>query len=126
MEDHRDDVAIVAAGYPDEMTTLVGANPGLASRFTRTIHFPDYTDAELVAIFESMAGAKRYDLDDEARARLAEVIAAEPRTRGFGNARFVRNLFEQAVALHALRLDTVAAPTQEQLTVLDADDLRDV
>jgi Holliday junction resolvasome RuvABC ATP-dependent DNA helicase subunit len=126
MEDHRDDVAIVAAGYPDEMTTLVGANPGLASRFTRTMHFPDYTDAELVAIFESMAGAKRYDLHDEARARLAEVIAAEPRTRGFGNARFVRNLFEQAVALHALRLDTVAAPTQEQLTVLDADDLRDV
>jgi Holliday junction resolvasome RuvABC ATP-dependent DNA helicase subunit len=126
MEDHRDDVAIVAAGYPDEMTTLVGANPGLESRFTRTIHFPDYTDVELVAIFESMANAKRYHLGEAGRARLAEVITAEPRSRGFGNARFVRNLFEQAVALHALRLDTVAAPTEEQLTVLDAEDIRGV
>jgi AAA lid domain/ATPase family associated with various cellular activities (AAA) len=126
MEDHRDDVAIVAAGYPDEMRTLIDTNPGLQSRFTRTIEFPDYTDTELVAIFESMAGAKRYHLDDGGRARLAEVIAAEPRTRGFGNARFVRNVFEQAVALHALRLDSVAAPTDEQLTLLTADDIKDV
>jgi AAA+ superfamily predicted ATPase len=126
MEDHRDDVAIVAAGYPDEMRRLIDANPGLASRFTRTIEFPDYTDAELVAIFELMAGTKRYHLDESGLARLAEVIAGEPRTHGFGNARFVRNVFEQAVSLHALRLADVEHPTDEQLTTLTADDVADV
>ena len=123
MEDHRDDVAIVAAGYPDEMRQLIDSNPGLASRFTRTIEFPDYTDVELVRIFESMAGAKRYHLDASGRERLAEVIAAQPRTRGFGNARFVRNVFEQAVGLHALRLADVESPTDDELTTLVAADV---
>ena len=63
MEDHRDDLAVVAAGYPEEMRKLIEANPGLESRFTRTIDFPDYTDDELVAIFDSMSSKKRYDLD---------------------------------------------------------------
>ena len=64
MEDHRDDLAVIAAGYPDEMATLIDANPGLQSRFARTIHFPDYTTEELVAIFESMSAASRYHLDE--------------------------------------------------------------
>ena len=58
MEDHRDDLAVIAAGYPDEMATLIDANPGLQSRFARTIHFPDYTTEELVAIFESMSASQ--------------------------------------------------------------------
>src|SRR4029077_126675 len=70
MEDHRDDLAVIAAGYPDEMAHLIDANPGLRSRFTRTIHFPDYTTAELVAIFRSMCEANRYVPDDEAASRL--------------------------------------------------------
>jgi hypothetical protein len=126
MEDHRDDLAVVAAGYPREMEQLIDANPGLKSRFTRTIEFPDYTDSELVAIFESISGRHRYHLDHSGRAELAQVIAAEPRTRGFGNARFVRNVFEQAVTMHALRLADVAEPTDDDLTTLTAADITSV
>ncbi len=126
MEDHRDDLAVVAAGYPEEMRKLIEANPGLESRFTRTIDFPDYTDDELVAIFDSMSSKKRYNLDAEARGALTRLVATEPRTRGFGNARFVRNVFEQAVSLQALRLATVDVPTDDQLTTLTAADIRGV
>ncbi|MET0458857.1 MAG: AAA family ATPase, partial [Ilumatobacteraceae bacterium] len=123
MEDHRDDLAVIAAGYPDEMATLIDANPGLKSRFARTIDFPDYTTEELLAIFESMSAANRYALDEAAALELAEVIDAEPRTRGFGNARFVRNVFEAMVSRQAERLASVEAPTDEQLTTLTAADV---
>jgi AAA lid domain/ATPase family associated with various cellular activities (AAA) len=123
MEDHRDDLAVIAAGYPEEMAELIDANPGLKSRFVRTVHFPDYTTEELIAIFELMGKDKQYHLDDQGRVRLAEVIEAEPRTRGFGNARFVRNVFEAAVAHQAERLASVPAPTDAELTTLTAADV---
>ncbi|MBA3398572.1 MAG: AAA family ATPase [Acidimicrobiia bacterium] len=123
MEDHRDDLAIVAAGYPDEMTTLLDANPGLHSRFTRTVHFPDYTTDELVKIFERIGESSSYHVDDEARARLRAVLDATPRTRGFGNARHARNLFEAAVGAQAERLAATAEPSDEQLTTLTAGDI---
>jgi hypothetical protein len=131
MEDHRDDLAVVVAGYPDEMAQLIAANPGLESRFARTLAFPDYTADELVRIFELIAGRQEYHLTPEARARLLAVIEDEPRGRGFGNARFVRNVFEQAVALHAVRLterldDVSAHPSREQLTTLDPADIAPV
>ena len=126
MEDHRDDLAVVAAGYPEEMRKFIEANPGLESRFTRTIDFPDYTNDELVAIFDSMSSKKRYDLDPDARRTLSALVAAQPRTRGFGNARFMRNVFEQAVSLQASRLASVEQPTDDQLTTLTAADIRDV
>lgn len=123
MEDHRDDLSVIAAGYPEEMATLIDANPGLKSRFTRTIHFPDYTTEELVSIFESMSAANGYHLDEAGALKLAEVIHNEPRTRGFGNARFVRNVFESAVSHQAERLATVDAPTDADLQTLTASDL---
>ncbi len=123
MEDHRDDLSVIAAGYPEEMAALIDANPGLKSRFTRTVHFPDYTTEELVAIFESMSARISYHLDEPGALTLAEVIHAEPRDRGFGNARFVRNVFEAAVGRQAERLATIAEPTDEQLTTLTAADI---
>jgi len=126
MEDHRDDLAVVVAGYPNEMQTLIESNPGLESRFARTLEFPDYTSEELVAIFELIAGTKEYHLSPDARTRLVEVIDAEPRGRGFGNARFVRNVFEQAVSMQAVRLTEVEQPTRDQLTTLDAADIAPV
>ena len=123
MEDHRDDLAIVAAGYPDEMAELIDTNPGLKSRFTRTIEFPDYTDAELVSIFVSLGEKNRYVLSDDALERLCQLIAAEPRARGFGNARFVRNLFESAVSHQAMRLAPLTDPSNEQLTTFTAADI---
>lgn len=126
MEDHRDDLAVVVAGYPNEMQRLIETNPGLESRFARTLDFPDYTSDELVAIFGLIAGKQQYHLSPEARARLVEVIDAEPRGRGFGNARFVRNVFEQGVSMHAVRLADVEQPTRDELTILDAADIAPV
>jgi hypothetical protein len=123
MEDHRDDIGIVAAGYPTEMTTFVDANPGLKSRFTRIIHFADYTDDELVTIFSTLGESNHYSPTDDAITKLRAVLAAEPRDRGFGNARFIRNVFEEAVGRQAQRLASLDEPSDEQLTTLIADDL---
>ncbi len=126
MEDHRDDLSVVAAGYPAEMDELISSNPGLESRFTRTIDFPDYSTEELLAIFELISGKQEYALDESGRAALVAVIDAEPRGRGFGNARFVRNVFEAAVGRQAVRLTDVASPTTDQLRTLTADDIAPV
>ena len=123
MEDHREDLAVVAAGYTGEMATFIATNPGLRSRFTRTLEFPDYTDDELAEIFIRMGDANRYHPTDGALSRLREILAATPRDKGFGNARFIRNVFEAAVANQASRLVAADEPTEEQLTTLIAADL---
>ena len=123
MEDHRDDIAIVAAGYPAEMQSFIDTNPGLKSRFTRTINFADYTVDELVLIFEKLGHKQRYVPSDAALAVVRAVIASEPRDEGFGNARYVRNLFEAAIAHQAARLAPLEEPTVEQLTTLIAEDI---
>ncbi len=123
MEDHRDDLAIVAAGYTAEMVDFIDANPGLKSRFTRTISFPDYNDDELVDIFLGLGETSRYVCSDAALERVRHFISVEPRARGFGNARFVRNLFETAIAHQAQRIAPLTDPSDEQLTTLTADDI---
>ncbi len=123
MEDHRDDLAVIAAGYPQEMTTFIDANPGLKSRFTRTLHFADYTVDELVQIFVKLGTKHEYTASDGAAAVVRAMIASEPRDRGFGNARYVRNLFEEAVARQAERVAALDEPDTEQLTTLVASDI---
>lgn len=123
MEDHRDDLAIVAAGYIDEMREFIDTNPGLKSRFTRTVTFPDYTTDELVLIFAGLGDKNRYLCSDDAIDKVRSMIESEPRTRGFGNARFVRNLFETAVSHQAMRLAPLSDPSDEQLTTLTAADI---
>jgi SpoVK/Ycf46/Vps4 family AAA+-type ATPase len=123
MEDHRDDLAIVAAGYIDEMRDFIDANPGLKSRFTRTVTFPDYTTDELVLIFAGLGDKSRYLCSDDAIEKVRSMIDAEPRSRGFGNARYVRNLFETAVSHQAMRLAPLTDPSDEQLTTLTAADI---
>jgi Cdc6-like AAA superfamily ATPase len=132
VEDHRDDIVVIVAGYPDEMATFVGANPGLRSRFPRTIHFPDYSDDELVAIFGTLCGDGGYTLPDDTKAHLRAWFAAQPRTKGFGNGRLARNLFEAAMARQASRLvdlrgrsskKTGVALTDQQLMTLTPADV---
>ena len=123
MEDRRDRLVLIVAGYPEEMTTFVETNPGLRSRFPRTIHFPDYTDDELVAIFVSMAERNHYRLDDAAREVLRATLRTYDRGKGFGNARVVRNLFESSVANHANRVVDTPDPSDEDLTMLHATDI---
>jgi SpoVK/Ycf46/Vps4 family AAA+-type ATPase len=123
VEDRRDRLVVILAGYPDEMDALVAANPGMRSRFPKTIHFPDYSDDDLLAIVETLGAQGRYVLDDEGRAAVRAWLAAQPRGHGFGNGRLARNLFEAAVANQATRLVAVDDPTDDQLTTLVAADI---
>lgn len=124
IEDHRDNLVVVVAGYPEEMATLIDANPGLRSRFPKTIHFPDYTDDELVQIFCGLCERNRYRCSPETLAAVEGWFAAQPRDRGFGNARLARNLFEATVARQASRIrDLPASPTDDQLIDLLPADL---
>jgi adenylate kinase family enzyme len=122
MEDRRDDLVLIVAGYPVPMAIFIAQNPGLASRFRTTIEFDDYTDEELVRILKQMAQAADYDLDDACIARFTTILATTPRGPMFGNARFARNLLEAAIGRHAWRLREVPEPTVEQLRTLIAAD----
>jgi SpoVK/Ycf46/Vps4 family AAA+-type ATPase len=126
VEDRRDSMVVILAGYPREMAELVAANPGFSSRFPKTITFPDYTDDELLAIFELISGKGRYDLDDMARQAAVAWFGSHDRGHGFGNGRLARNLFEASVARHATRLVDVAEPSDQQLTTLEAEDITSV
>ncbi len=123
VEDRRDSMVVILAGYPKEMAELVAANPGFSSRFPKTITFPDYTDDELVQILGLICAKGRYELDDQTKEAASAWFAAHDRGRGFGNGRLARNLFEAAVARHATRLVEVAEPTDEQLVALEPADI---
>ncbi|HVL07191.1 MAG TPA: AAA family ATPase [Acidimicrobiales bacterium] len=123
MEDHRDDVVVIVAGYPDEMATFLDANPGLRSRFPKTIYFDDYSNEELQQIFDGMCAKSHYSPTEEARAQVLAFVAARPRDRGFGNARLVRNLFEAAVSAQATRVVELGDVTDQVLVTLEAADV---
>jgi SpoVK/Ycf46/Vps4 family AAA+-type ATPase len=124
MEDHRGDLIVIAAGYEREMRALLHANPGLASRFPKTVHFPGYTDGQLADIFATMAARAGLTLAEGTTARLRAILAATPRDRNFGNARHVRNLLEQAISAQALRI-TTAGTDPAEIRTLRAEDLPD-
>jgi stage V sporulation protein K len=126
MEDHRERLIVIAAGYPDDMKTFIDANPGLQSRFTIHLNFEDYTAPELVAIFKGFCEKNQYTLAPEAEAALETRIAAELKSagRGFGNGRHMRNLFEKAIRKHAVRLCMRKREwTKDELAQLDAEDI---
>jgi hypothetical protein len=122
MEDRRDDLVVIVAGYPAPMEAFIGANPGLASRFRTTIEFEDYSDDELVAILSQLARAADYELLPEAVERFREVLGRTPRGSAFGNGRFARNALEAAIGAHAWRLREVEAPSVDELRQLVARD----
>ena len=126
VEDRRESVIVIVAGYPEEMATFVDANPGLRSRFPKTIHFPDYSTDELVQIFESLGRGQKYTCDPAALAKVRAWLDAQPRVRGFGNGRLARNLFEAIVARQSSRLVDVESPTDDQLCTFIAADVPDV
>ena len=123
MEDRRDDLVLIVAGYPDPMAMFIAQNPGLASRFRTTIEFADYSDEELVQIFLTLASSADYDVTEDCRRRFETILAVTPRGGTFGNGRFARNQLEAAIGRHAWRLRDVAEPTVEQLRELTAEDL---
>ena len=126
VEDRRDSLVVILAGYPKEMAELVAANPGFRSRFPKTILFPDYTDDELLQILRLTTEKSGYELTPEAVDAALAWFGSHDRGHGFGNGRLARNLFEAAVARHAQRLTDVAEPTDQQLTVLEVHDIASV
>ena len=125
MEDDRDRLIVIVAGYPDEMKKFIDANPGLKSRFTRYIEFPDYTAPELADIFRMYAKKSHYVLSPEMDKNLRAAMAFLTRNRdkNFGNGRFVRNLFEKAVERQATRLANQPDRTPEMLKTLELSDI---
>jgi len=125
MEDHREDLVVIVAGYPAPMEQFVAVNPGLRSRFRKTVTFADYSLDELVAIFDQMAARADYTPTDGCRTRLRELAEAEGSSEGFGNARWVRSRLETAMVNAAWRLRDVDHPTVDQLRHLEPADLVD-
>lgn len=118
MEDHRDELVVIVAGYPGPMADFLATNPGLESRFSTTITFEDYADAELRDIFAGMAAKSDFEPTPDALDVFARLAAAQPRTEGFGNARWARNVLDAAIARHAWRLKDTEAPTIDELRLL--------
>lgn len=125
MEDHREDLVVIVAGYADRMVKFISSNPGLKSRFSRTIDFPDYSAADMVVIFEQLAKRNGYLIDDDARSVLTQTMNTRWLERGpdFANARDVRSMFEQAVSAQANRIATLATIDEHALATLTHEDL---
>ena len=125
MEDHRDNLIVIVAGYTDLMKDFVHSNPGLESRFNKYFHFEDYTGEQLAEIFRSQCKRNGYTIDETVDKAAAEAfrIMYEQRDENFGNARDVRNIFETAIARQANRVALMDAPTKEDLMALTVEDL---
>ena len=121
MEDHREDLAVIVAGYPEQMAEFIESNPGLQSRFPRTIWFEDYTNEELLAIFEGFARSGGFVLGPGVADAVLETLGNAERGPGFGNGRLARDIFEQMIRRQAVRLAAVE-PSDVDLVTLTLDD----
>ena len=126
MEDYRDRLVVIIAGYKDEMQRFIDSNPGLQSRFNRYIDFPDYSGGELADIFKMYMKKNQYTLAPDAEEYLKEQFdyAVAHKDRNFGNARFARNVFEKSIQQQANRLEGQKNLSKSQLTELTVEDLQ--
>lgn len=125
MEDDRDKLVVIIAGYTNEMKRFIDSNPGLQSRFNRYINFPDYSAGELVKIFHMYMKKNQYTISDEANEMLKEKLeyAVAHKDRNFGNARYVRNIFEKSIQAQANRLEGKTGLSDRQLTEITVADI---
>ncbi len=125
MEDHRKQLVVIVAGYPDEMETFIKSNPGLQSRFNRYFFFNHYSPEELVLIFKQFASKADFKLDEEAEEKLLFIFekVCKDRPSNFGNARVSRNLFEKCIERQANRIVSIAPLTEEILITLTEADI---
>jgi stage V sporulation protein K len=125
MEDNRDDLVVVVAGYPDKMAGFLDSNPGIRSRFTRFMNFQDYSPEELSSIFAGFCKEGGFTLNEAASAKARGIFDEQfiQRDKTFGNARFARNLFEQCLVRHARRITKVDHITDGMLSMLEEDDV---
>lgn len=127
MEDHRDDLIVIVAGYDGPMEKFLSSNPGLESRFNKYFYFPDYNGEQLMAIFRAQCEKNSYKLTPEAESAAMEMFTAlyEQRDDNFGNGRDVRNCFEDMIVRQSNRVAAMEAPGKEELMAVLPEDLRD-
>jgi len=125
MQDHRDDLIVIVAGYPDKMEEFLNSNPGLQSRFNKYINFDDYTPEELLDIFRGMCKKNGYKLTENAEGKVKQMLEFlhETRSDSFANARTVRNLFEKLLTIQADRLAELESVSDEELSTITEEDL---
>lgn len=123
MEDYRSEFAIIAAGYKEEMKTFVNSNPGLRSRFQTFIHFDDYSASELLEIYRRFAQESNISLGDGVEEKATTAIESARGREGFGNARFVRSLWEESFANMAVRAAEDGVTTSEELRKIQPEDV---
>lgn len=123
MEDYRDDLVVIVAGYPALMKKFIASNPGLASRFSRYIEFTDYSGEELMQIFDYICAKYSYTIDNAGREVLTEYIKnlLESKDEQFGNARTIRNIFEHTITFHANRIMSMDRIPDELSVLTKAD-----
>ena len=124
MEDHRDDLVVIVAGYDGLMDQFIHSNPGLESRFNRYLHFDDYSADEMLAILDLQLKKGQYQLTGDARDAVKDyIVAANTSSIAFGNARGVRNIFERLLVAQANRLAQNQDVTKDDLMTITADDV---
>jgi len=125
MEDHRDDLVVIVAGYTKPMEEFINSNPGLKSRFNKYIEFPDYSVDELEEIFYSNCSRYDYVVEEEAKKHVREMIVARKmqKQENFANAREVRNMFEEIITNQARRVAELESPSQDEIMLLKMEDL---
>jgi stage V sporulation protein K len=127
MVDHADNLVVIVAGYKNEMTRFIESNPGLKSRFSRSIHFADYAPPELVEIFQSLCTQHGYQISAETlEAIRGLVMEFEPRIGELGNGRFVKNIFDRCIAIQCNRLAKAVSPSRADLKTFLATDVPSV
>lgn len=127
MEDHRDEMVVIVAGYTDLMEEFLCSNPGLKSRFSNYILFEDYTADELMEILKSMINGQEYVLSEAAEQRAGKIIEERIKNKpdNFANARDVRNLMEKAIGNHAMRVVSIKDADKKVLETIEPEDLED-
>ncbi len=125
MEDHRDDIVVIVAGYQEPMARFISSNPGLKSRFNKYFCFEDFSSTELQKIFISIAECSNYRLSEEARVKLSRVTDELVRSKeqNFGNGRTMRNLFERSISNQANRIIVQNTSTRSDLTIILSEDI---
>ena len=124
MEDHRDDLVVVVAGYDGLMDTFIHSNPGLESRFNRYLHFDDYTTDEMMAILDLQLKKGQYQMDEAARTAVCEYIGiSNTGSNSFGNARGIRNIFEKLLVEQANRIAAMESISKDDLLVITEADV---
>ncbi len=125
IEDNRDDLIVIVAGYTGKMKTFLASNPGLRSRFNKYFNFSDYDSLQLVEIFELFCTEAGFDVAASAREKVLGLVQSltERRDETFGNARLARNIFEQVMQRHANRIVALVEIDENALSMIEAEDI---